>query len=125
MNPAQGLVEIPQNVVDPNTLIAANPCTRGAGSEFSITGRGGVPPSPNDALSGNSQQFAWVEESREQGAGGRGQEFSQSPITNYPLPVPAKSWVMNEKGEVTLLADEPTGQFSQRSWRPLSSCTPQ
>lgn len=124
VNPAQGLVEIPQNVVDPNTLIAANPCTRGAGSEFSITGRGGVPPSPNDALSGNSQQFAWVEGSREQGVGGRGQEFSQLPITNYPLPVPARGWVMNEKGEVTLLAYEPTGQFSQRSWRPLSSCTP-
>ncbi|WP_254444776.1 filamentous hemagglutinin N-terminal domain-containing protein [Anabaena sp. UHCC 0187] len=122
VNPAQGLVEIPENVVDPNTLIAANPCTRGAGSEFSITGRGGVPPSPSDALSGNSQQFAWVEEAGVQGAGSRGQGEI---ITNYQLPVPVRGWVINEQGEVTLLAYEPTGQFSQRSWRPLSNCQPQ
>ncbi|WP_236721370.1 S-layer family protein [Trichormus sp. NMC-1] len=126
VNPAQGLVEIPQNVVDPNTLIAANPCTKGAGSEFSITGRGGVPPSPNDALSGNSQQFAWVEEAGGQGAGRREQ---REIITNHQLPktevIPAKGWVMNEKGEVTLLAYEPTGEFSQRDWRPLSNCQPE
>ncbi len=122
VNPTQGLVEIPQNVVDPNTLIAANPCTRGAGSEFSITGRGGVPPSPSDALSGNSQQFAWVE-----GVGRQGEIITnyQLPITNYQLPVPARGWVINEQGEVTLLAYEPTGQFSQRSWQPLSNCQPQ
>ncbi|MFM7406987.1 MAG: iron uptake porin [Cuspidothrix sp.] len=74
VNPAQGLVEIPQTVVDPNTLIAANPCTRGAGSEFSITGRGGVPPSPNDVLSGNSGQSAWVEEAGVQGSKGAGEQ---------------------------------------------------
>nr|WP_254449383.1 S-layer family protein [Anabaena sp. UHCC 0253] len=138
VNPAQGLVEIPQNVVDPNTLIAANPCTRGAGSEFSITGRGGVPPSPNDALSSNSQQFAWIEAEgdREQVTGdSRKREIithNQSPtlrlrsgqVTNHQLPIPAKGWMINAQEEVTLLAYEPTGQFSQRDWRPLSHCQP-
>jgi filamentous hemagglutinin family protein len=136
VNPAQGLVEIPENVVDPNTLIAANPCTRGAGSEFSITGRGGVPASPNDALSGNSQQFAWVEAEgdREQLTGERRnieEGNKKEMIVNSSLlspsteVVPARGWIMNEQGEVTLLAYEPTGQFSQRSWRPLSNCQPQ
>jgi filamentous hemagglutinin family protein len=130
VNPAQGLVEIPQNVVDPNTLIAANPCTRGAESEFSVTGRGGVPPSPNDALSSNYQGFVWVdsEADREQVLR-HGDRSKREIITNYQSPsievLPARGWVMNEKGEVTLLAYEPTGEFSSRAWRPLSSCKPQ
>jgi filamentous hemagglutinin family protein len=43
VNPAQGLVELPQNVVNPAALIAANPCIEGQENEFTVTGRGGVP----------------------------------------------------------------------------------
>lgn len=46
INPAENLVELPQTIVDPNALIAANPCVRGSGSEFVVTGRGGLPPAP-------------------------------------------------------------------------------
>ncbi|MEG4173006.1 filamentous hemagglutinin, partial [Microcoleus sp. S13_D1] len=43
VNPVQGLVELPQNVVNPAALIAANPCIEGAENEFTVTGRGGLP----------------------------------------------------------------------------------
>ncbi|MEG3863937.1 filamentous hemagglutinin, partial [Microcoleus sp. herbarium12] len=61
VNPAQGLVELPQNVVNPAALIAANPCIEGAGNEFTVTGKGGVPPGPNDSLSSAETPFPWVE----------------------------------------------------------------
>jgi filamentous hemagglutinin family protein len=76
VNPAQGLVELPQNVVNPAQLIAANPCIQGAENEFTVTGRGGVAPSPNDALSEDSVPFAWVEnfEGRREDEGRRKKE---------------------------------------------------
>ncbi|AFZ25759.1 filamentous hemagglutinin family N-terminal domain protein [Cylindrospermum stagnale PCC 7417] len=123
VNPAQGLVELPQNVVDPTTLIAANLCNRGAGNEFTIAGRGGVPPSPNEALGNTSAQFAWVE-------GAAGQQGSSGSKNNLPTlssndqVIPARGWMMNSLGEVTLLADEPIGQKGQRFWQPISVCAP-
>ncbi|MCZ0899716.1 filamentous hemagglutinin, partial [Microcoleus sp. HI-ES] len=59
VNPAQGLVELPQNVVNPAALIAANPCIQGAENEFTVTGRGGLPPSPNEVLSSAPLPFPW------------------------------------------------------------------
>ncbi|BAZ28045.1 hemagglutination activity domain protein [Cylindrospermum sp. NIES-4074] len=121
-NPAQGLVELPQNVVDPSTLIAANPCNQGASNEFTITGRGGVPPSPNDALGNTSAQFAWVEGSLEQESrGSKNKPLSLSPQAEV---IPARGWMMNNKGEVTLLAYQPVGQKGQRFWQPLSVSSP-
>ncbi len=61
VNPAQGLVELPQNITNPSQLIATNPCLQGAQNEFIVTGKGGVPPSPNDTLSSESVPFAWVD----------------------------------------------------------------
>ncbi|PHX54503.1 filamentous hemagglutinin, partial [Tychonema bourrellyi FEM_GT703] len=61
VNPAQGLVELPQNVTNSEQLIVANPCIQAAENAFTVTGKGGVPPSPNDSLSSESVPFAWVE----------------------------------------------------------------
>ncbi|MBD2386226.1 two-partner secretion domain-containing protein [Cylindrospermum sp. FACHB-282] len=122
VNPAQGLVELPQNVVDPTTLIAANLCNQGAGNEFTITGRGGVPPSPNDALGNTSAQFPWVEGAVEQGT----RVSNNKPLTlsSNDQVIPARSWMINNRGEVRLLADEPIGQKGQRFWQPISVCAP-
>ncbi len=62
VNPAQGLVELPQNIVNPAALIAANPCIQEAESAFTVTGKGGVPPSPHDTLSSAASGWTWVEE---------------------------------------------------------------
>jgi hypothetical protein len=62
VNPVQGLVELPQNVVNPAALIVAHPCIEGAENEFTVTGRGGLPPSPNDVLSSSAEEpLPWVE----------------------------------------------------------------
>ncbi|MEG4048299.1 S-layer family protein, partial [Microcoleus sp. Pol17C6] len=123
VNPAQGLVELPQNVVDSAALIAANPCTQGAESAFTVTGKGGVPPSPNDALSSNSSQFNWVEPA----VGGSHQvEGLIASIDVWPTEIiPAQGWVIDDRGQVTLVAYNSGGVASLRSPKPTGMCVPQ
>ncbi|MEG4574527.1 filamentous hemagglutinin N-terminal domain-containing protein [Microcoleus sp. N3A4] len=121
VNPAQGLVELPQNVVNPAALIAANPCIRGAESEFTATGKGGVPPSPNDALSSAASPFPWVEpavvESQQV-------EGLIAPIEVRPTEIiPAQGWVMDDRGQVTLVAYNSGGASILRP-KPTGVCVP-
>jgi len=128
VNPAQGLVELPQNVTNPAQLIAANPCIQAAENAFTVTGKGGVPPSPNDALSSAETPFPWVEGSaadsvtdvtdvtdraKREEAGKKDREV-----------VPARGWVVNAKGEVTLVAADDAGQFPGRTKHQVSGCPP-
>ncbi len=125
------LTELPEDVVDPAALIAQNPCTLGKDSEFLITGRGGLPPSPNQVLSSDSAQVGWVEpapvESRGAqvlGSRGAGQSTSiQNPQSKIQNPiVPARGWVFNDKGEVLLVAYDPTNTGVQRPRQNPPAC---
>ncbi|MEG3899371.1 MULTISPECIES: S-layer family protein [unclassified Microcoleus] len=123
VNPAQGLVELPQNVVNPAALIAANPCIRGAENEFTVTGRGGLPPSPNEVLSSAPSPFPWVEP-----AIGLSQhiESQRASIEIRPTEImPAQGWVMDDRGQVTLVAYNSGGGASIRSPKPTGVCVPQ
>lgn len=67
VDPSQGLTEIPVDLVDPSSLIAQN-CQPGSAvaarrSEFVITGRGGLPPSPGEAQSSDAVSVPWVNSS--------------------------------------------------------------
>lgn len=120
VNPAQGLVELPQNVVDQGQLIVTNPCTQTAGNEFTITGKGGVPPNPNDVLSSDSTPFSWVESAR---GGSQKTEVKKPEIEMQPQAViPAQGWVMDAQGQVTLVAHNSTAQVPQRQRRVLPAC---
>ncbi|MEG4025170.1 two-partner secretion domain-containing protein [Microcoleus sp. S13C4] len=131
VNPAQGLVELPQNVVDPTALIAANPCTQEAESAFTVTGKGGVPPSPNDALSSPLPPLPWVEEA---GSSVTSNVEDLSDVTDRgkkeegQIPdrevVPAQGWVVNAKGEVTLVGYNPGNAAASRNPRQNSGCVP-
>ncbi|WP_428850491.1 filamentous hemagglutinin N-terminal domain-containing protein [Nostoc sp. DedVER01b] len=65
IDPSQGLVALPTNLVDPSRLIAQG-CTSSNSnvakgqSEFVITGRGGLPPSPDDTLKPAATLPEWV-----------------------------------------------------------------
>jgi filamentous hemagglutinin family protein len=126
VNPAQGLVELPQNVVNPAALIVANPCIEGAENEFTVTGKGGVPPSPNDVLSSDYGQFLWVERSSATGnvqdVTDRGSREEREKKAQEVIP--ARGWVVNAQGEVTLVAADDTGQFPGRTKHQVSGCPP-
>ncbi|MEG3889836.1 filamentous hemagglutinin N-terminal domain-containing protein [Microcoleus sp. Z1_A1] len=123
VNPVQGLVQLQQNVVNPAALIAANPCIQGADNEFTVTGRGGVPPSPNEVLSSAPSPFPWVEP-----AVGESQqvESQRTFIEIRPREImPAQGWVMDDRGQVTLVAYNAGGVASLRSPKPTGVCVPQ
>ena len=50
VNPASGLVDLTQEVVNASELIAQNVCTQTVNSEFINVGKGGLPPNPGDVL---------------------------------------------------------------------------
>jgi len=131
VNPAQGLVELPQNVVNPAALIATNPCIKGAESEFTATGKGGVPPSPNDDLSSPRSPLPWVEEAGSSATDNvrdvtdvsdRGKK-QEGEIRAREV-VAARGWLVNAQGEVTLVAYNPGNAADDRNPRSSSVCVP-
>jgi large exoprotein involved in heme utilization and adhesion len=125
VNPAQGLVELPQNIVNPTALIAANPCIQGAESAFTVTGKGGVPPSPHDTLSSAASPFAWVEEAGSSATDNvRDVTDRQARKIRAREVVPARGWVVNGQGEVMLVANQVAGQWDDRTSHPVSVCVP-
>ena len=139
VNPAQGLVELPQNVVNPAALIAANPCIERADNEFTVTGRGGLPLSPNDALSSAETPFPWVEGSAadsvtdltDSAAGTvtdltdvRDRGSREATEKKAQEVVPARGWVVNAKGEVMLVGYNLGNAADSRHPRSHSVCPP-
>ncbi|MEG4306468.1 S-layer family protein [Microcoleus sp. D3_18a_C4] len=123
VNPVQGLVELPQNVVNPAALIAAHPCIHGAENEFTVTGRGGLPPSPNEVLSSAPSQFPWVEPA----VGGSQQvEGERTSLETRPTEIiPAQGWVIDDRGQVRLVAYNSGGGTSILRPKPTGVCVPQ
>jgi large exoprotein involved in heme utilization and adhesion len=121
-------VQLPQNVVAPAALIAANPCTKGTESAFTVTGKGGVPPSPNDTLSSGASRWTWVEEAGSSPTDNVPDVTDRSPREFGEIParevVPARGWVVKARGEVMLVANQVAGQLDDRTRHPVSVCQP-
>jgi filamentous hemagglutinin family protein len=117
-DPNQGLVELPTIVVDPNALVAQNACRKGAESEFTTSGRGGLPANPNQDLSNTSTSVGLVEPTVTQtNTQTHKQSLTASATPQQPTQQsisPAQGWVYNEKGEVVLVAYNPSVTSPQR-----------
>ncbi|MGH2415185.1 MAG: hypothetical protein ACRDEA_16130 [Microcystaceae cyanobacterium] len=122
IDPSRGLFELTETVIDPAEQIALNPCLRGGG-EFIITGRGGLPTDPNKFFSSDNVRVDLVKPvaSKNSAINHTSHQASIS-ATDKPI-VPAQGWIFNEKGEVTLVAYDPTKTGPQRSQQTsASSC---
>lgn len=105
VDPSAGLIELPENVVDAARLVASS-CNRNNSqpSRFIVTGRGGLPPSPNEAL---GEEATWVDlRGREEVQGRSIDTPSPSKITNS-LIREAQGWIINYQGKVELVAQAP------------------
>ncbi len=122
VDPNRGLVELPEDVVDANALVAQNPCKQGSKSEFVITGRGGLPPSLNEDLSSEATQVGLVEPAPMEQESSKVQENPESPSEPAPI-IPARGWVFNDKGQVVLVAYDPTVTGPQRLRENEKGCT--
>lgn len=111
IDPNNGLIELPETVVDPDYQVAQNPCNRGWGNEFTVSGRGGLPPSPSQDLSSEATQIELVEPVQ---ASTGTQNNPVTPEKTSSLNsvsaaiMPAQGWVYNKKGQVVLVAYNPT-----------------
>ncbi|WP_413167913.1 filamentous hemagglutinin N-terminal domain-containing protein [Capilliphycus salinus ALCB114379] len=133
IDPTQGLVDLPQTVVDPAVLIAQDPCKQGADSEFVITGRGGLPPSPQETVRSEETFVSLIElppevDSRRNDTPSQKSRVQSNTSTNYNQPVssldivPARGWIRNEKGEVILVSYDPTQTGVQRQRQRSTQC---
>jgi filamentous hemagglutinin family protein len=108
VDPNNGLVVFPIEAVDAANLINKNFCAvRGNNSSFRITGRGGLPLSPDQPLRGSAVITPWVTLAQ---GNDETREISEE-ITKQPTPeaiVEAQGWVINDQGEVKLVAAVPT-----------------
>ena len=106
IDPSQGLVAIPTDLVDPSGLIAQgcnsnNSNSAQSQSEFVITGRGGLPPSPDDVLTAGALPAKWV--TREKTISGMLPMQLKPPTAIKPL-VEAQAMVRNANGDIVLIA---------------------
>ncbi|MBD0303467.1 MAG: S-layer family protein [Tolypothrix sp. T3-bin4] len=110
IDPAQGLTELPAEIVDASGLIGQDFCrVVGQNSEFVVTGRGGLPSSPNETLRANApwEDLRLVEES--EAAPPRLPPAARSeqakPKNNQPERiVEAQGWMTAPNGNVLLTA---------------------
>lgn len=117
VDPTSGLVDLPDDVVDPNALIAQS-CPADRGNSFTVIGRGGLPPVPTELLPSNYRVFVDGVISNEEEQRGRRlrKQSNILPNTNYSRTttqenteiVEATNWVINNKGEVALITSAPS-----------------
>ncbi|HAX80431.1 MAG TPA: hypothetical protein DCY88_32495 [Cyanobacteria bacterium UBA11372] len=129
VDPSSGLIELPVNLVDFTRLIAQG-CLANQGNSFTITGRGGLPPLPNEPLrANNTVSVNWVTgDAIAQRSASRNRSSSETistPIQNPKSEIPnqiveATGWIINNKGQMELIASAPTPTSNDFWFAPLS-----
>ena len=109
----QELEQLSSEVVDLDRLIAKNLCQRGDKSEFIITGKGGMAPSPSEPRDGEISEVDLVEpapfvedwevEERSESSLEVQQASEDNPLPEEEI-VQAQGWIINEQGKVRLVA---------------------
>lgn len=118
IDPTAGLVELPDDLVDVAGLIDQNLCAIARRSQFTITGRGGLPPSPNDAIAPDA---VWEDLSIPASVTSRQSAIQNRAISHRPI-IEAQGWVVEEGGDIVLVANSP--QLSNRGIEMLPQCDP-
>jgi filamentous hemagglutinin family protein len=110
VDPSSGLVELPTSVVDLEGLVARNLCTpKRAGSSLVMTGRGGLPASPDDPLIDEVVAVEWSRSDGEmQGTGVSRPQLTNNGQRRNRVVQQAQGWIVAADGTVILTAEAPT-----------------
>ena len=103
-DPASGLIDLPENVVDVSRLIDDS-CPATTGSEFFVTGRGSLPEDPSQPLRG---EVVWEDlRPLENRVGGHLESTGDLQPTQPTQLVEAQGWIVNDRGQIELIANVP------------------
>jgi filamentous hemagglutinin family protein len=122
LNPSRTLVNLPTQPITTEIVQACTPSPNRAQSEFVITGRGGLPPTPSEVISNEAIEVDWVTLAPE-GTTER-QDTEASNNTQSPERariIEAQGWVVGSDGKVILTAQAST-VTPQIPWFPNNSC---
>ncbi|MBW4567134.1 MAG: filamentous hemagglutinin N-terminal domain-containing protein [Tolypothrix carrinoi HA7290-LM1] len=114
VDPTQGLLKLPAGLVNTPGLISSSCAAFDKdGSSFTVTGRSGLPSSPDDFLSGD---VVWSD-TRAIAITAQQHPAKTSVASSPSKPkaveiIPATGWVFNDKGEVTLISSAPNANNS-------------
>ncbi|MCC5638667.1 S-layer family protein [Nostoc sp. CHAB 5844] len=117
VDPNQGIVELPANLVDASNQITQG-CTqrRGRSNSFVVTGRGGLPLNPSEPLRQRAVITQWVTLD-EQTENQSNTPTKPTKLAQHQQPIlPAQGWVM-DKGNVHLVAQVPNGLIQESGVR--------
>ncbi|MCA1993116.1 MAG: S-layer family protein, partial [Coleofasciculus sp. S288] len=108
IDPSQGLVQLPDNVIDPSQQIATG-CPANQGNYFALTGRGGLPAAPTQPL---LNEFVWQDTrnlsvARESESVNQTQEIESKTNPNRIPIVEAQGWRVRADGQLELVASVP------------------
>ncbi|MBD1806972.1 filamentous hemagglutinin N-terminal domain-containing protein [Microcoleus sp. FACHB-SPT15] len=132
VDPSQGLTSLPTDIIDTTGMIDYQ-CQVGrssAGNKFTMTGRGGLPPNPNESLGEEN----WLEDlgsPMQVGEVGEAREIVSPVLGNASASsanqiVEAQGWMIDADGKVTLTvqvpAPTPVTPTSQQTWQVSASC---
>jgi len=125
IDPSQGLVDFPENFTDTSTLIAIG-CAADEGNYFALTGRGGLPANPTQPL---VSETVWSDvrnlsvASSPASTAKTENNFQFSRPNPQPQIIEAQGWIVNEKGQVELVANLPES-FPQSPRYTPQTCSP-
>jgi filamentous hemagglutinin family protein len=107
VDPNSGLINLPVVPVDTSVAQTCTPGSSQSNSEFVVTGRGGLPPSPDETLSSDAVQVDWVT------LNPKVENHNQGGSTNISTPEPnsmveATGWTIANNGDVILTASATT-----------------
>ncbi|MFM7425305.1 MAG: filamentous hemagglutinin N-terminal domain-containing protein [Elainella sp.] len=123
VKPGQGIVELPETVIDPSTQISTA-CRAATNNRFVVTGRGGIPTDPNREL---NQGSSWADlrdlNQFRQRSTQLPQRQTHPEAVSQPAPrqnplIEASGWRLNASGQRELVA---TAAISQPAFQ-ASSC---
>ena len=122
VNPASGLLDLTQEVVNASDLIAQNVCTQTANSEFVDIGKGGLPQNPEYILVEDAIELELVAPIITSGEKIRLNTKTAAVKPQKTLKPPAQGWIFHENGIVELVAYNPERTGAQRTWNNHRGC---
>ncbi|NEO36262.1 MAG: S-layer family protein [Moorea sp. SIOASIH] len=116
LDPTSGLIELPGSLVDAEAILANDLCgfennRIAGGSSFTITGKGGLPPTPEDPVINAHRTVRWRTRPRLASTRQKLQQLPQQPSVITPQPpqekkviIEAQGWVIAKDGTIILTA---------------------